>query len=83
MSTLTSWLSDYEKSFEVLKPARKLNWLPHLGTVKLELELQDRTLEFSVSPVHASIIHCFEENGAFYQLTGSYHCRLLLVVNVK
>ncbi|RUS22247.1 hypothetical protein BC937DRAFT_89906 [Endogone sp. FLAS-F59071] len=58
-----NWLSDYEKSFEVLKPARKLNWLSHLGTVKLELELQDRTLEFSVSPVHASIIHCFEENG--------------------
>ncbi|RUS32149.1 hypothetical protein BC938DRAFT_476169 [Jimgerdemannia flammicorona] len=55
------WMSDYEKSFEVLKPARKLSWLPHLGNVKLELQLQDRTLEFNVSPVHASIIHCFEE----------------------
>jgi len=50
----------------VFKPDKKLRWLPHLGTVQLELELRDRTLNIEVSPLEAAFIELFSENG----LTG-------------
>ena len=34
--------TDYAHEFTVFKPDKKLKWLPHLGTVQLELQLEDR-----------------------------------------
>ncbi|KAG1748586.1 hypothetical protein EDB19DRAFT_2022764 [Suillus lakei] len=34
----------YSKEFSVFKPDKVLRWLPHLGRVHLQLELEDRTL---------------------------------------
>ncbi|KAI0032569.1 ubiquitin-protein ligase [Vararia minispora EC-137] len=34
----------YAKEYTAFKPDKRLRWLPHLGTVQLKLELQDRTL---------------------------------------
>ena len=53
----------YEESFERYKKTRKLQWMTSLGKVHLELELQDRTLEFDVAPVYATIIYNFQEQG--------------------
>lgn len=39
---------------------RTLNWKYHLGLVSLDVELADRTLSLSVSPVHAAIILHFQ-----------------------
>lgn len=39
---------------------RTLNWKHHLGLVNLEVELADRTLSLSVSPVHAAVILHFQ-----------------------
>lgn len=39
---------------------RTLNWKYHLGLVNLDVELADRTLSLSVSPVHAAIILHFQ-----------------------
>lgn len=39
---------------------RTLSWKPHLGVVTLEIELKDRTLNLTVSPVHATIIWHFQ-----------------------
>lgn len=38
-------------------------WKKNLGTVKLELQFEDRSAEFVVSPVHASIIMLFQEQA--------------------
>ncbi|CAL5428806.1 unnamed protein product [Camellia sinensis] len=58
-------LSDYAKRFNEIKTPRKLLWKKNLGTVKenkeLELEFEDRSLQFTVTPVHASIIMHFQD----------------------
>ncbi|KAH0615642.1 hypothetical protein JD844_005103, partial [Phrynosoma platyrhinos] len=55
----------YSKKYEKLKAMRTLNWKPHLGLVNLEVELADRTLALSVSPVHAAIILHFQSKDAW------------------
>ena len=47
------------------KPDKKLHWLPQLGTITLELELQDRAIEAEVTPLEAAVIGLFEVEGAF------------------
>ncbi|XP_072840665.2 anaphase-promoting complex subunit 2 [Pogona vitticeps] len=55
----------YAKKYEKLKAMRTLNWKPHLGLVNLDVELADRTLSLSVSPVHAAIILHFQSKGTW------------------
>ncbi|ELT87319.1 hypothetical protein CAPTEDRAFT_150069 [Capitella teleta] len=55
-------LDNYTRSFETLKGNRTLDWKSHLGLVQVELELKDgKTLQLSVTPVHAAIIWHFQE----------------------
>ena len=54
----------YAKEFHTFKPDKKLYWLPHLGTVSLEIELQDRTVNANVPPFEAAIIELFSEKGS-------------------
>lgn len=43
---------------------RTLSWKPHLGSVTLDVELEDRTLtNLTVSPIHAAIILHFQEKS--------------------
>ncbi|XP_042334425.1 anaphase-promoting complex subunit 2 [Sceloporus undulatus] len=58
-------MKSYSKKYEKLKAMRTLNWKPHLGLVNLEVELADRTLALSVSPVHAAIILHFQSKDAW------------------
>ena len=58
----------YANGFAEFKPDKKLHWLPQLGTIALELELQDRTVEAEVTPLEAAVIGFFEENGTFQPL---------------
>ncbi|XP_077162415.1 anaphase-promoting complex subunit 2 isoform X2 [Paroedura picta] len=55
----------YSKKYEKLKAMRTLNWKHHLGLVKLDVELADRTLSLSVSPVHAAIILHFQSKSTW------------------
>ncbi|XP_063289172.1 anaphase-promoting complex subunit 2 [Pelobates fuscus] len=55
----------YSKKYEKLKAMRTLNWKHHLGLVNLDVELADRTLSFSVSPVHAAIILNFQNKNTW------------------
>ncbi|XP_054716612.1 anaphase-promoting complex subunit 2-like [Uloborus diversus] len=54
-------LKKYTKAFESLKGNRTLVWKPHLGNVDLCIELKGRTLNVSVTPVHATILWHFQE----------------------
>jgi anaphase-promoting complex subunit 2 len=49
----------YEKGFEGIKDMRKLEWLPALGRVTVELEFEDRTVEEVVPTWTASVIYAF------------------------
>ncbi|XP_076868155.1 anaphase-promoting complex subunit 2 isoform X2 [Brachyhypopomus gauderio] len=56
----------YTVRFEKLKAMRTLCWKPHLGSVSLDVELEDRTLtNLSVSPIHAAIILHFQDKGTW------------------
>ena len=54
---------DYAKEFHLFKPDKKLRWLPLLGTIHLELELEDRTVPADVPPLEAAFIELFSERG--------------------
>ncbi|MEQ2211602.1 hypothetical protein XENOCAPTIV_009005, partial [Xenoophorus captivus] len=54
----------YTRRYEKLKAMRTLSWKPHLGSVTLDVELEDRTLtNLTVSPIHAAIILHFQEKS--------------------
>ncbi|XP_056144317.1 anaphase-promoting complex subunit 2 [Lampris incognitus] len=56
----------YTHRYEKLKAMRTLSWKPHLGSVTLDLELEDRVLtNLTVSPIHASIILHFQEKSSW------------------
>ncbi|KAI2078105.1 hypothetical protein LOZ36_006860 [Ophidiomyces ophidiicola] len=50
----------YSAGFETLKPSRKLTWLNGLGTVTVELDLEDRVFRDEVTPLQASVIYAFQ-----------------------
>jgi anaphase-promoting complex subunit 2 len=53
---------DYSDQFGAFKAARALDYKPHLGTVKVSLELESGTqIELEVSPILATIICHFEQ----------------------
>jgi anaphase-promoting complex subunit 2 len=52
----------YEKGFEALKQSRRLTWLNGMGQVKVELELEDRTVSEEVLPWQAAVIHAFRSD---------------------
>ncbi|KAI7812855.1 anaphase-promoting complex subunit 2 [Triplophysa rosa] len=59
-------MEDYTHRFEKLKAMRTLRWKPHLGSVTLDVELEDRTMSnLTVSPIHAAIILHFQEKGTW------------------
>jgi len=53
----------YAKEFSTFKPDKGLRWLPHLGRIYLELELDDRTVEADVPPLEAAFIELFSEKS--------------------
>ncbi|XP_076609645.1 anaphase-promoting complex subunit 2 [Chaetodon auriga] len=56
----------YTHRYEKLKAMRTLSWKPHLGSVTLDVELEDRTLtNLTVSPIHAAIILHFQEKDSW------------------
>ena len=70
--SMTSRIQDaYAKEFHLFKPDKKLHWLPHLGTISLDIELQDRTVSAEVPPLEAAIIEHFSTRGAYHVLPSS------------
>ncbi|GIY73163.1 anaphase-promoting complex subunit 2 [Caerostris darwini] len=54
-------LEKYTKAYETIKGNRSLTWKAHLGLVDVEIELKEKTLNMSVSPIHATILWHFQE----------------------
>jgi anaphase-promoting complex subunit 2 len=59
---MAALLTSYQTTFANLKPDKKLRWLPAMGTVEIEVELDDRTLQMAVSPVQAAVVELFQES---------------------
>ena len=59
-------MDNYTEQYKSLKGSRTLQWKPHLGLVELDLELEDRTLSFSVTPARAATIMYFQQKRKFF-----------------
>ncbi|KAH9169016.1 ubiquitin-protein ligase [Lactarius sanguifluus] len=55
----------YAREFMTFKPDKKLRWLSHLGSIRLEIELQDRTVSADVPPLEAAFIELFSEQDVW------------------
>lgn len=68
---------EYAREFTKFKPDKKLQWLSHLGTVQLDIELEDRTVSTEVLPLEAALIELFSERGGYCRrlsnLSSSYY----------
>ncbi|KAK1939949.1 Anaphase-promoting complex subunit 2 [Phytophthora citrophthora] len=51
----------FKDAYHVLRNPRSLEWNSSLGSVQLSIELEGEEREFTVSPLQATIILCFEE----------------------
>ncbi|XP_046844208.1 anaphase-promoting complex subunit 2-like [Xenia sp. Carnegie-2017] len=63
---IKSAMDMYTEQFKSLKGSRTLEWKAHLGSVDLELEFEDRTLSFNVSPSRAAVIMYFQEKSRWH-----------------
>lgn len=70
----------YAQEFAIFKPDKKLRWLPHLGTVHLELQLEDRVVEVDVPPLEAAFIELFSNQREFSRtiITGVGHVLIFI-----
>lgn len=62
---IQSELDRYTEAYCKLKGMRTLQWKLNLGQVQVELELADRELSFTVSPVRAAIIYQFQDQSTW------------------
>ncbi|XP_050236525.1 anaphase-promoting complex subunit 2 isoform X2 [Mercurialis annua] len=69
-------LNDYAKRFHQIKTPRKLLWKKNLGTVKLELQFEDREIQLTVTPIHAAIIMQFQDQKSWTS------CKLAAAIGV-
>ncbi|KAH9992043.1 ubiquitin-protein ligase [Russula vinacea] len=53
----------YAREFTTFKPDKRLRWLSHLGSIRLDIQLQDRTISADVPPLEAAFIELFSEQG--------------------
>ena len=57
---VSACLDVYTKAFEAMKGNRTLVWKSHLGFANIDLEIGDKRVNLTVSPVHAAIIYQFQ-----------------------
>ncbi|KAI0822342.1 ubiquitin-protein ligase [Trametes gibbosa] len=55
----------YANEFHLFKPDKRLHWLSHLGTINLDIELQDRTVSAEVPPLEASLVEFFSQKDTW------------------
>ncbi|KAL6869226.1 hypothetical protein ACO1O0_000550 [Amphichorda felina] len=64
-ATVSAVQQQYEAGFERLKSSRKLNWLDHLGTATIQLDLEDRSILVECKTYEAAVIYAFHnEDGS-------------------
>ncbi|ETV65032.1 hypothetical protein, variant [Aphanomyces astaci] len=61
---LEAMVQTYKDAYAVLKNPRQLDWVSYLGVVELEIiDLNGHTIEFTVSPMQATVLSYFEDQG--------------------
>lgn len=58
---LTRLQREYERAYVTFKQDKHLQWFRNHGTVVMEVELQDRSLEVNATPLQASVLEAFKK----------------------
>lgn len=58
---ITAQFTSYETEYAKIKRGRKLAWLDHLGSIELDIHLEDRTVSIEASPIQAAVLYAFQE----------------------
>ena len=69
---ITKGLEAYTKAFEAVKGNRTLVWKPHLGNTNIDLEIGDKKINLTVSPIHAAIIYQFQVKVSVFFFSINY-----------
>lgn len=75
-------INTYTKAFEAIQASRTLHWRHHLGSVNMDLTINGRTQNFTVSPLHASILYLFKEKKS-WRLTDLMHKTSLPAATIR
>ncbi|KAF2077863.1 hypothetical protein CYY_000825 [Polysphondylium violaceum] len=59
--SIREYMEQFSKEYSRIKAPRELIWKKHMGFVDLEIELNGKTIEYSVSPIQASILLYFQQ----------------------
>lgn len=85
LSTDSNYLrlqSHYETEFSKFKPDKKLMWMSHLGTIKLEIEMDDGTVvNADVPPLEAAFIELFAGKGSLPVVSISIFLSVVFQMN--
>ncbi|OAV97804.1 hypothetical protein PTTG_01338 [Puccinia triticina 1-1 BBBD Race 1] len=78
---LVELLKAFEQTYTSQKVDRRLRWLPQLGSVEIDVELEDRTLSLEVTTLQASVIELFgtSDTWTFAQLRSTLRIQTDLV----
>lgn len=57
---IQSAISTYTKAFEAIQASRTLHWRHHLGTVDMDVTINGKEQNFTVSPLHAALLYMFQ-----------------------
>jgi anaphase-promoting complex subunit 2 len=60
---LLEQFTEYANEYAKIKRGRKLAWMDHLGTVDIEIQLEDREVTVEASPVQTAVLYAFEDRG--------------------
>ena len=73
-------LEAYTKAFEAVKGNRTLVWKPHLGSTNIDLEIGDKKINLTVSPIHAAIIYQFQVKVILKLITFKRGCGQIFIL---
>lgn len=59
-SEIQAAMDTYTKAFEAIQASRTLHWRHHLGSVNLDVTINDKVQNFTVSPLHAALLYMFK-----------------------
>lgn len=57
---IQSAIDTYTEAFEAIQASRTLHWRHHLGSVNLDVTINGKIQNFTVSPLHVAILYLFQ-----------------------
>uniref|UniRef100_A0A6G1SNQ5 Anaphase-promoting complex subunit 2 n=1 Tax=Aceria tosichella TaxID=561515 RepID=A0A6G1SNQ5_9ACAR len=64
-SEIQTAINTYTKAFEAIQASRTLHWRHHLGSVNMDVTINGKEQNFTVSPLHAALLYMFQNRKAW------------------